>query len=166
MIKEANSFIKNIHNDMCGLELLKKYQWLKQLDIIINSNCNIIPNNFKYLLFTGYITALYNTILVHLLLSEVLPVSVIACVPIIASFMSGFIDPTQIVILGIFQFGQLFLTIIIFNNQISLSSNEDIQKTFIDFKDNQIISSVDYFSKVERGRCHVYSYPYKLKHLR
>ncbi len=111
-------------------------------------------------------TALYNTILMHLLLSKVLPVSVLAYIPIIVSFISDFSNPTQIVILGIFQFDQVFLTITIFNSQISLSSNEDIQKTFIDFKDNHIISSVDYLSKVERGRCHVYSYPYKLKHLR
>jgi hypothetical protein len=44
------------------------------------------------------------------------------------------------------------------SNQIDLPSNEDIQRTF---KDNRIISYVNYFSKTQIGRCHVYSYPYK-----
>ena len=51
-----------------------------------------------------------------------------------------------------------------FYNQINLPSNEDIQHTFKDFKDNQIISCVDYFPKEKIGQCHIYSYPYKLKY--
>ena len=47
------------------------------------------------------------------------------------------------------------------NNEINLPSNEDVQNTFKDFKDNQIISSVDYFSNNKKVQCHVYSYPYK-----
>ena len=50
-----------------------------------------------------------------------------------------------------------------FYNQINLS-NEDIQKTFRNFKDKQIISCADYFSKNADGECHIYSYPYKLTH--
>ncbi len=46
------------------------------------------------------------------------------------------------------------------SNQIDLPSNEDIQRTF---RDNRIISYVDYFPKTRIGRCHVYSYPYKWK---
>jgi hypothetical protein len=42
-------------------------------------------------------------------------------------------------------------------------SNADIQHTFKDFKDTQIISCVDYFSSTE-GQCHVYSYPYTLEY--
>jgi len=49
-------------------------------------------------------------------------------------------------------------------NGINLPSSKNIQKTFIDFKDNQIISCVDYFPKIEKGQCLIYSYPYKLKH--
>ncbi|CAF5159199.1 unnamed protein product, partial [Rotaria magnacalcarata] len=35
-------------------------------------------------------------------------------------------------------------------NQINLLSNEDIQYTFNDFQNNQIISCVDYFSEIQR----------------
>ncbi|CAF1005573.1 unnamed protein product [Rotaria magnacalcarata] len=49
------------------------------------------------------------------------------------------------------------------HNQISFLSNEDIQHTFNDFQNNQIISCVDYFSEMERGQCHIYTYPYQLK---
>ncbi|CAF4449238.1 unnamed protein product, partial [Rotaria sp. Silwood2] len=49
------------------------------------------------------------------------------------------------------------------HNQINLLSNEDIQYTFNGFQNNQIISCVDYFSKVQRGQCHIYSYPYEWK---
>ncbi|CAF2743590.1 unnamed protein product [Rotaria sp. Silwood2] len=49
------------------------------------------------------------------------------------------------------------------HNKISLLlSNEDIQNTFNDFQNNKIISCVDYFSEMERGQCHIYSYPYQL----
>ncbi|CAF4114945.1 unnamed protein product [Rotaria sp. Silwood2] len=49
------------------------------------------------------------------------------------------------------------------DNELDFPSNENIQKTFKDFKDNQIISYVDYFPKAGQGQCHIYSYPYKLK---
>ncbi|CAF4365582.1 unnamed protein product, partial [Rotaria sp. Silwood2] len=51
-----------------------------------------------------------------------------------------------------------------FYNEINLPSNEDIQKTFSDFYDKQIIYWADYFPKQKRGYCHIYSYPYKLKY--
>ncbi|CAF4584509.1 unnamed protein product [Rotaria socialis] len=47
-------------------------------------------------------------------------------------------------------------------NQINLQSNEDIQYTFKDFRDNHIISCVDYFSETRQGQSHIYSYPYTL----
>jgi hypothetical protein len=50
------------------------------------------------------------------------------------------------------------------NNQINLPSNEDIQHTFKDFEDNQIVSCVDFFPKDKEGQCHIYSYPYRLEH--
>jgi hypothetical protein len=51
-----------------------------------------------------------------------------------------------------------------FYNEINLPENEDIQKTFIDFNDKQIIYWADYFPKIKKGYCHIYSYPYKLKY--
>jgi hypothetical protein len=48
-------------------------------------------------------------------------------------------------------------------NQTELSSNEDIQQSFKDFKYNRIISCVDVFQKNSFNQCHIYSYPYKWK---
>jgi hypothetical protein len=48
------------------------------------------------------------------------------------------------------------------SNQINLLSNEDIQQSFLDFTDNQVISCVDYFPNINTGQCHIYSYPYTL----
>ncbi|CAF1560509.1 unnamed protein product [Rotaria sp. Silwood1] len=54
--------------------------------------------------------------------------------------------------------------IICLHNQIDLISNEYIENTFRDFKNYQIISSIDYFSKAEKGQCLIYTYPYNLKY--
>ncbi|CAF4179368.1 unnamed protein product [Adineta steineri] len=45
------------------------------------------------------------------------------------------------------------------SNGISIPSTEDIQKTFIDFPNNNIVSYVDVFPYIERNQCHIYSYP-------
>ena len=49
------------------------------------------------------------------------------------------------------------------DNQTNTLSNEDIQSTFKDFANNRILSSVDYFSQMKQGQCHIYSYPYRWK---
>ncbi|CAF4085368.1 unnamed protein product, partial [Rotaria sordida] len=49
------------------------------------------------------------------------------------------------------------------HNQIYLQSKEDIQHTFRDFKDDQVISYVDYFQE-QYGLCHTYLYPEQLKY--
>ncbi|CAF0749582.1 unnamed protein product [Rotaria sordida] len=48
-----------------------------------------------------------------------------------------------------------------FYTKFNLPSNEYIQETFKDFKNKQIISSVDYFKEKEYSQCHIYSYPYQ-----
>ncbi|CAF3364107.1 unnamed protein product [Rotaria sp. Silwood1] len=50
------------------------------------------------------------------------------------------------------------------SNQIYLPSKEDIQHTFKDFKDDQVISYIDYFQKEQYSLCHIYSYSFKLKY--
>jgi hypothetical protein len=50
------------------------------------------------------------------------------------------------------------------NNGMNLPSKQDIQQTFTDFKDNQIISYVDFFAKRKQGQCHIYSYPFLMKY--
>ncbi|CAF1393716.1 unnamed protein product [Rotaria sordida] len=47
------------------------------------------------------------------------------------------------------------------NDQIYISSNEDYQRSFNGFKNNKIISCVDYFSNRQQGQCHIYSYSYQ-----
>jgi hypothetical protein len=49
-------------------------------------------------------------------------------------------------------------------NQINIPSNEYIQYTFKDFKDNEIISCVDYFQEKQYCYCHIYSYPYRMNY--
>ncbi|CAF4243676.1 unnamed protein product, partial [Rotaria sordida] len=50
------------------------------------------------------------------------------------------------------------------DNQNELLSNEDIRKTFKDFKDSLVISRSDFFPSINEGQCHIYSYPYKISH--
>jgi hypothetical protein len=51
-----------------------------------------------------------------------------------------------------------------FDNQNDLPSNETIQKTFNDFKNNLIVSYIDFFPSRSEGQCHIYSHPYKISH--
>jgi len=46
--------------------------------------------------------------------------------------------------------------------QNDIRSNEDIQRTFQIFADQQIISCVDYFPEKSFCQCHYYSYPYRM----
>ncbi|CAF3145603.1 unnamed protein product [Rotaria sp. Silwood2] len=50
------------------------------------------------------------------------------------------------------------------DNQIDLPSNEGIPYTFREFKNNRIISYIHFFSKTKEEQCHIFTYPYKLKH--
>ncbi|UJR23220.1 hypothetical protein I4U23_026239 [Adineta vaga] len=54
---------------------------------------------------------------------------------------------------------QLGLSLVSIDNEMNLLSTEDIQRTFIDFPNNQIISYVDHFLEAKESLCHVYSYP-------
>ncbi|CAF2108133.1 unnamed protein product [Rotaria magnacalcarata] len=45
------------------------------------------------------------------------------------------------------------------NNEIDLPTNDDIQNTFRDFKNNQITSYINYFAESKKGRCQINSYP-------
>lgn len=48
-------------------------------------------------------------------------------------------------------------------NQIDISSDEDLQKTFQDFQDQQIVSCVIIFPEEKQAYCHVYSRPYTIR---
>ena len=47
---------------------------------------------------------------------------------------------------------------------INLPSNQDIQRTFKDLEDYQIVSYIDYFSNEKIVRCHIYSCPCEMKY--
>ena len=51
-----------------------------------------------------------------------------------------------------------------FSNQIEYPSKENVQSTFVDFPNNPIISSVDYFQEKQISLCLVYTYPYQLRY--
>ncbi|CAF1514711.1 unnamed protein product, partial [Rotaria sordida] len=51
-------------------------------------------------------------------------------------------------------------SIVFLKNLVNLPSNDEIKNTFKNFRNNQIISTVEYFSKMDQVHCHVYSYPY------
>ena len=112
MMNDAKTFVKDIHNNVSTHQLIEKYSWLDHFDILINSNCNIISNNLKHLRYTGYAMVLHNTVMIHILLSGILPVTVFSCGPILASLISGFINPAQIFLVGIFQIEQILFTMI------------------------------------------------------
>ncbi len=50
------------------------------------------------------------------------------------------------------------------HNGYNLPLNENIQYSFLNFQNNQIISSVDYFGPARLLYCHVYSLPYTWKY--
>ena len=47
---------------------------------------------------------------------------------------------------------------------INLPSNEDIQRTFEDLEDYQIVSYIDYFPNEKTSRCHIYSCPSQMRY--
>ncbi|CAF1568800.1 unnamed protein product [Rotaria sordida] len=49
-------------------------------------------------------------------------------------------------------------------NEMNLPSKEDIQRTFDDFLYTKTISCLDYFLNNKEGLCHIYSYPFLMKH--
>ncbi|UJR34916.1 hypothetical protein I4U23_027694 [Adineta vaga] len=61
------------------------------------------------------------------------------------------------------QFSFHICSTLFINNQMNLSSNQDIQETFIDFQKNQIISYIDYFPQRNQGQYHIRSYPFLMK---
>ena len=50
------------------------------------------------------------------------------------------------------------------DDQTAILSNEDIQRTFTDWKDYDVNTSIDCFPRDRTGQCHMYSYPYTLTH--
>ena len=51
-----------------------------------------------------------------------------------------------------------------FNNQLQLPSNDNIQRSFRNCTDDEVVSYVDYFPSKKIGQCCVYTYPYTMFH--
>ncbi len=124
MVKEADAFMKDMYKNVSGNLLLNDYKWLNDFKMLIVSDCHIVPDSLKYLHYTGYLMAAYNIILMHVLLNDILPVSVLACIPIIISFVSSDIDSSKIILLGLFEFSQLLLSIVIMGTFIFLNERK------------------------------------------
>ncbi|CAF1219115.1 unnamed protein product [Adineta steineri] len=62
------------------------------------------------------------------------------------------------------QFGFYILSSMFNKNQANFMSREDMQRTFINFPNNNITYYGDYFPKRKRCQCHIYTYPYKMKY--
>jgi len=54
-------------------------------------------------------------------------------------------------------------SIISLKSQTDFPSNKDIQDTFKDFKNDQIICCIDYFEERKYSQCRIYSNPYQVK---
>ncbi|CAF4581714.1 unnamed protein product [Rotaria sp. Silwood2] len=51
-------------------------------------------------------------------------------------------------------------SIVLLKNLVNLPLNDEIKNTFKNFRNNQIISTVEYFSTINQVHCYIYSYPY------
>ncbi|CAM2720756.1 unnamed protein product [Rotaria socialis] len=96
MVAEADAFVEHLHTN-----------------VSVRSDCHIVPGSLKHLHYTGYVMAAYNIFLMHVLLNDLLPVLVVASVPIIISLISSDIDPSNTILLGLFEFSQALLAIMI-----------------------------------------------------
>ena len=114
LLNDLDSLTTDLDANVCGHQLLKDHTWLRTIKILISNNCSLLPDNLRYLRYTGYIYAAYNTLLMHLLLSGTFSVSFVSCLPILTSFISANINPTHIVWLGFFELTQGLLSLCIF----------------------------------------------------
>ncbi len=48
-------------------------------------------------------------------------------------------------------------------DRTNLLSNKYIRNTFREFRNNEIVSCIDYFPEEDKGQCYIYSYPFTLK---
>jgi hypothetical protein len=126
MITQASSFVQSLKKNASGDALSKEFPWLNHFEILISANCNIITPNLKRLRHVGYVMGVYNTFLMHILLNGLLPVSLISCLPIFASVLSNYAEPSMTVLLGILEFSQIFLSVVIVGTFILVNEKKDL----------------------------------------
>jgi hypothetical protein len=63
------------------------------------------------------------------------------------------------------QFSFYISSTICFHDEMSFLSTEDVQRTFIDFpNNNNVISYVDCFAEAKENHSHIYSYPFAMQY--
>ncbi|CAF3778047.1 unnamed protein product [Adineta steineri] len=134
---------------------------------LTNNNQEKLSNLRCFSLCCGMSTDYYDELIVPFLQRmsnlEKLSLNLIVCAK--SKFVDG-IELKQNIINHMARLKRLEFCIsssISLRNQISLQSKQDIQDTFKDFKDHEIISYVDYFQE-QYTRCHIYLYPEQLKY--
>ncbi|CAF0900410.1 unnamed protein product [Rotaria sp. Silwood1] len=135
---------------------------------IIIDNKKQLPNLKLFSLYSERDTDMYNELIVPLLhrminLEELDLHLVVYCEK---RFIDGY-DLKYNIINNLLRLNKFIFNIrsrLSINDQVYLSSNEDCQLSFNGFKNNKIISCIDYFPDRKQGQCHIYSYPYQAKY--
>ncbi|CAF2494866.1 unnamed protein product [Rotaria sp. Silwood2] len=135
---------------------------------IIIDNKKQLPNLKLFSLYSEQDTDKYNELIVPLLhrminLEELDLHLVVYCEK---RFIDGYYLKYNIInnLLRLNKFVFNIRSCLPLNDQVYLSSNEDCQLSLNSFKNNKIISCVDYFQDHKEGQCHIYSYPYQAKY--
>ncbi|CAF4669750.1 unnamed protein product, partial [Rotaria sp. Silwood2] len=134
---------------------------------ILNVDSEKLPDLKCFSLYCGMVTDAYNKLIVPFLQGmsnlEKLCLNVICGTN---TFLDGNELKQNIInhMPRLERFEFYICSAIYLRNQIYLPSKEDIQHTFRDFKDDQVISYVDYFQEESYSLCHIYLYPGQLKY--
>ncbi|CAF1214485.1 unnamed protein product [Adineta steineri] len=132
---------------------------------VIISNKDKLPNLKHFSLNHGFDTYLYDKLIVPLL-QRMINLEELNLYLIIShkqTIVDG-IDLKKNILNYMSQLKKFSFSIsseVHLGNEINLPSNDDIQNTFKDFKDNEIISYVDNFPMSNKIGCRMYSYPYR-----
>ncbi|CAF3327609.1 unnamed protein product [Rotaria sp. Silwood2] len=144
-----------------------RISWIYRFSSLTINNTENLPNLKCFSLYSDIDTSFYDQLIVpllHRMLNlEKLNLYLIICGK--KTFIDGN-DLKKNIINHMPQLNKFTFNIrstVRLHNEINLLSKEDIQYTFNDFENKQIISCVDYFSELEQSECHIYSYPYEWK---
>ncbi|CAF3172235.1 unnamed protein product [Rotaria sp. Silwood2] len=148
----------------------------KDLSLAENGNVHIftriltkkIPNLKHFSLHCKRGTNQYNELILPLLhrMSNLEELDLYLSVHYEKRFIDGYDLKENIInhLLELKKFTFNIRSLLYLNDQIYLSSNEDIQHSFKDFYDHQVISYVDYFSNRKQGQCQIYSFPHHVQY--
>ncbi|CAF4965587.1 unnamed protein product [Rotaria sp. Silwood1] len=153
---------------------------LEQLHTLHIELANILPPseeienqrkipNLKYFVLSCLLkTSSYNQLILPLLyrMTNLEKLALDLTVSVKETFIDGYYLKKNILnhISQLKQFTFDIRSYMFINNEMNLPSKEDIQRRFDDFPYTNVISCVDYFLEYKEGLCHIYSYPFLMKH--